>query len=91
MRSAVVETNDQIISLTSIEAQIPQLSSSERARIIDVLWDSLDGEHIREVEAKLAAESEARIDAVENGELETVGGPEALRSRRNPDKWKDLI
>ena len=32
-----------------------------------------------EIEAKWAAESEERIDAVDRGELQTVDGPSALR------------
>jgi hypothetical protein len=39
-------------------------------------------EHIKEIEAKWAAESEERIDAVDRGELETVDGPSALRELR---------
>jgi len=71
------------MSLTSIQAEIVRLSSAERARLIDILWESLDEERIKEIEAKWAAESEERIDAVDRGELQTIDGPTALRDLRS--------
>lgn len=70
------------MSLTSIQEEIARLSSTERAMLIDILWESLDEERIREIEAKWAAESEERIDAVDRGELQTIDGPSALRDLR---------
>ena len=70
------------MSLASIQAEISRLSSSERARLIDILWESLDEARVKEIEAKWAAESEARIDAVERGELQTVDGPSVLEELR---------
>ena len=67
------------MSLTSIQEKIVHLSSAERAMLIDFLWESLDENGVREIEAKWAAESEERIDAVDRGELETLDGPSALR------------
>lgn len=71
------------MSLTSIQQEIAHLSSTERATLIDILWESLDGERIRETEANWAAESEQRIDAVDRGELQTIDGPSALRDLRS--------
>jgi putative addiction module component (TIGR02574 family) len=71
------------MSFTSIQNEISRLSSAERAMLIDILWESLDEERIKEIEAKAAAEAEARIDAVDRGELETVDGPTALRELRS--------
>ena len=71
------------MNLTSIQAEIVRLSPNERAKLIDVLWDSLDEERIKQVEARWAVESEERIDAVDRGELETVDGPSALRDLRS--------
>ena len=70
------------MSLASIQKEIEKLEPSERAALIDVLWDSLDEERIKEVEAKWAAESEDRIDAFERGELPAVDGPSALEELR---------
>jgi putative addiction module component (TIGR02574 family) len=71
------------MSLTSIQKEIILLNSVERAMLIDLLWDSLDDEPIKEIEAKWAAESEDRIDAVDRGELQTIDGPSALRDLRS--------
>ena len=71
------------MSLASIEKEIIQLDPSERARLIDVLWESLDEERIKETEAKWAVESEDRIEAFERGELPAVDGPAALRELRS--------
>lgn len=71
------------MSLTSIQEEISRLTSDERAKLIDLLWESLDEERVRNTEAKWAAESEDRIDAVDRGELETIDGPSALRDLRS--------
>ena len=71
------------MNLTSIQEEIVRLSSTERAKLIDILWESLDEEHVQQIEAKWAAESEARIDAVDRGELQTIDGPSALRHLRS--------
>jgi putative addiction module component (TIGR02574 family) len=72
------------MSLTSIQEEIFHLSSAERAKLIDLLWESLDEERVQEIEAKWAAESESRIDAVDRGELQTVDGPSALQDLSDP-------
>jgi putative addiction module component (TIGR02574 family) len=71
------------MGLTSIQEEIVRLSSTERAMLIDILWESLDEERIREIESKWAAESEQRIDAVDRGELQTLDGPSVLRDLRS--------
>jgi putative addiction module component (TIGR02574 family) len=71
------------MSLTSIQEEISRLSSAERAMLIDILWESLDEARVKEGEAKWAAESEERIDAVDRGELQTIDGPSALQDLRS--------
>ena len=71
------------MSLASIQDEIEKLEPAERVALIDVLWESLDGERIKEIEAKWAAESEDRIDAFERGELSAVDGPTALQKIRS--------
>ncbi|HWP53307.1 MAG TPA: addiction module protein [Pyrinomonadaceae bacterium] len=71
------------MSLASIQNEIEKLEPAERASLIDLLWDSLDREEIKEVEAKWAAESEDRIDAFERGELPAVDGPSAIEELRS--------
>jgi hypothetical protein len=58
------------MSLTSIQEEIGRLNSTERAMLIDILWESLD-------------ESEDRVDAVDRGQLPTTDGPSALRELRS--------
>ena len=50
--------------------------------LIDLLWESLDEAHVKEIEAKWASESEERIDAFDRGELSAVDGPDALQDLR---------
>jgi putative addiction module component (TIGR02574 family) len=71
------------MSVASIQKDIIQLNPTERAMLIDLLWESLDEPRVREIEAKWAAESEDRIDAYERGELPAVDGPAALRNLRS--------
>jgi putative addiction module component (TIGR02574 family) len=71
------------MSLASIQNEIDKLDPTERAALIDVLWDSLDEERIKEIEAKWGAESEDRIDAFERGELTVVDGPSAIDELRS--------
>ena len=71
------------MSLASIQKEIFQLDSQERARLIDLLWESLDESRIKEIEAKWAAESEERIDAFDRGELSASDGPAALQDLRS--------
>jgi len=71
------------MNLASIQKEISQLNPTERTMLIDVLWESLDEERIKETEAKWAVESEDRIKAFERGELPAVDGPAALRELRS--------
>ena len=71
------------MSLASIQKEIIQLNPAERAKLIDLLWESLDETRVTEIEARWAAESEDRIDAFERGELAAVDGPAALQDLRS--------
>lgn len=75
--------DDARMNLASIQTEIEKLEPAERAALIDVLWESLDEERIKEIEAKWAAESEDRIDAFERGDLPAVNGPSALEELRS--------
>jgi len=79
-----VHSDDDLpMSLASIQKEIFQLNSSERAMLIDLLWESLDEARIAEIEQKWATESEDRIDAFERGDLPAVDGPDALQELRS--------
>ena len=51
--------------------------------LIDILWESLDEARVKDIEAKWAAESEDRIDAVDRSELQTIDGPGGLQELRS--------
>ena len=57
------------MSVTAIEDEILGLPATERARLIDVLWNSISSAEIKAREAAWAAESERRIDALDTGKL----------------------
>ena len=71
------------MSLASIQNEIEKLEPAERAALIDVLWESLDGDRIKKTEAKWAPESEDRIDAFEGRKLPAVDGPSAIEDLRS--------
>ncbi len=71
------------MSLASIQKEVLQLDSNERAMLIDLLWESLDEERVKEIEERWATESEDRIDAFERGELTAVDGPSAIENLRS--------
>ena len=58
----------------------------DRVALVDQLWDSIDREINKNVQAAIqehwAAESEDRIDAVDRGDLETLDGREVLAQLR---------
>ena len=83
LTDTVIQSMISLMSLASIEEEIVRLSLTERARLIDILWESLDEARVKETEAKWVTESEERIDAVDRGELQTIDGPSALQELRS--------
>ncbi|HXR05458.1 MAG TPA: addiction module protein [Verrucomicrobiae bacterium] len=57
------------MSVATIQNELLNLPATERARLIDFLWDSLSEPELKLREAAWAAESERRIDAYESGAL----------------------
>jgi putative addiction module component (TIGR02574 family) len=57
------------MSVTAIQEEIIGLPAPERARLIDVLWNSISVPEQQAREAAWAAESERRIDAYDAGKL----------------------
>jgi putative addiction module component (TIGR02574 family) len=57
------------MSLATIQAEVLGLPPRERAKLIDLLWDSLSPPEVKSREAAWAEESERRIDAFEAGKL----------------------
>jgi putative addiction module component (TIGR02574 family) len=57
------------MSVATIQNELLNLPATERARLIDFLWDSLYEPELKLREAAWSAESERRIDAYESGVL----------------------
>jgi putative addiction module component (TIGR02574 family) len=57
------------MSVAAIQNEILGLPATERAKLIDLLWDSLASPEVKAREAAWAEESERRIDAFEAGQL----------------------
>jgi putative addiction module component (TIGR02574 family) len=57
------------MSVATIQKELLNLPATERARMIDFLWDSLSEPELKLRETAWAAESERRIDAYESGTL----------------------
>jgi putative addiction module component (TIGR02574 family) len=57
------------MSVSAIQDEILGLPATERARLIDVLWNSISAPEQQASEAAWAAESERRIDAYDAGKL----------------------
>jgi putative addiction module component (TIGR02574 family) len=57
------------MSLAEIQEAVINLPEKEKAKLIDVLWDSLSSPDQKAREAAWAEESERRIDAFESGSL----------------------
>jgi putative addiction module component (TIGR02574 family) len=57
------------MSVVTIQNELLNLPATERARMIDFLWDSLSEPELKLREEAWEAESERRIDAYESGTL----------------------
>lgn len=57
------------MSVTAIQTDVLSLPATDRARLLDVIWESLTEPEIKARETAWAAESERRIDAYEAGKL----------------------
>ena len=70
------------MSIAALQNEILGLSAEERAKLIDLLWDSLSEPELKAREAAWAAESERRIDAFDQGKLESRNADEVLADLR---------
>ena len=59
------------ISLAELEQQARMLSTDERARLAEVLLESLQDASLSEIEAEWHSEIEARVAAYDRGEIPT--------------------
>ena len=68
--------------LKDLEEQARSLSAEERARLAQVLLDSLREEPLTDVEAAWEREIEQRVAAYERGELQTVAAEDVFAEAR---------
>jgi putative addiction module component (TIGR02574 family) len=72
------------MSITAIQEEIPDQPAAERARLSDLLRDSISKPQPQGRESTWAAESERRIDAYDAGKL-SARDPEAVLADLNAD------
>ncbi len=70
------------MSVATIQDEVLGLPAKERAKLIDVLWESLSSPEMQLREAAWAEESERRIDAFEAGELKARDAQAVLSDLR---------
>ena len=66
------------MSVATLQNELLNLSASERAKLIDVLWDSLSEPGAKAREAAWAEESERRVDAYDRGSLKSRSAGEVF-------------
>jgi putative addiction module component (TIGR02574 family) len=71
------------MSIAAIQNEILGLSAEERAKLIDLIWDSLSAPDIKTRETSWAAESERRIDAFDAGKLGARDAKDVLADLAN--------
>lgn len=66
--------------------QAMTLPTESRARLADLLVESLDADELGRIDQMWAAEAKRRRDEVRAGQVKTIPGDEALRKVRNAVK-----
>ena len=74
--------HDMSTSLSELEQQARALSPDERARLAEVLLESLQAPPLTDVEAAWNQEIEARISAYDRGELEVFAAESVFAEAR---------
>lgn len=70
-------------TLKELETQACSLSPQERARLVDVLLESLRGAPLAEIETAWDLEIEKRVAAYDRGELETFSAENVFAEARH--------
>lgn len=72
-----------LMSIATIRNEILGLPPEERAKLIDLIWESLSAPEVKAREISWAAESERRIDAFESGKLGARDAKDVLSDLRD--------
>jgi hypothetical protein len=70
-------------TVEQLAEQAMSLPSESRARLADLLVESLDSEDLGQIEQLWVAEAKRRRDEVRDGTVESISGEEGLRSVRD--------
>ena len=70
-------------TVEQLAEQAMNLPGESRARLADILVESLDTEALTEIDRLWLSEAKRRRDEVRSGKVETIPGDEALRSVRD--------
>lgn len=70
-------------SVEQLAEQALSLPVESRARLADLLVESLNTEELGQIEATWLAEAKRRRDEIRQGQVRTIAGPEALRKVRD--------
>jgi len=70
-------------TLEQLAEQAMALPSESRAKLADLLVESLDGDELGRIEQLWASEAKRRRDEVRSGTVKTIPGEEALRKVRD--------
>jgi len=71
------------ITIEKLAEQAMNLPSESRARLADLLVESLDADTLTEIDQLRLSEAKRRRDEVRAGRVKTLPGDEALRSVRD--------
>jgi putative addiction module component (TIGR02574 family) len=69
-------------ALEELEKKAKSLSAEERAKLAEVLLESLEGESLGEIEAAWDREIEERAAAYDRGELQTISAEDVFAEAR---------
>jgi hypothetical protein len=70
-------------TLEQLAKQAMDLPTESRARLADLLVESLDANELGQIDKVWVAEAKHRRDEVRSGHVETIPGDEALQKVRN--------
>jgi putative addiction module component (TIGR02574 family) len=70
------------VTLAELEEQARQLSAEDRARLVEVLLESLRDEPTAEIQAAWDREIKAKVAAYDRGEIETFAAEDVFAEAR---------
>jgi hypothetical protein len=71
------------MTVEQLAEQAMNLPTESRARLADLLVESLDVDELRQIDQLWVAEAKRRRDEVRSGRVEAIPGEEALQSVRD--------